>query len=1107
MRKLKLHLSMPTLAAVLAIAAPAAAMEQGQGSDRIPDQSSKQAEVQEQEKGASPGLAAAVRFDIQPQSLDAALLEFSKQAGIQIFGPSKSVSGKKTPGIHGEHVVEQALQLLLKDSGLTYRAVNNRTVAIGPMGQQSAVEQGAADGAALRMARVEGQENTAAKPARTAGEEQAAGQADDARGTPEILVKGKRSLNTDAVRTEDAPQPYVVFGREEIQRSQSVNLEDFLRTQLPMNNGGGRSSSQGPGSATTRSSINLRGLGTNQTLILIDGRRVPGVATSGRPFQPDINGIPMAAVERIEVLPTTAGGIYGGSATGGVINIVMRRDFRGVDARATYANTFDTDAANLRLDANAGFSLEGGRTQVMIAATHQEANILTVGDRDLAERAIALQLKNNRGAIENMSVPPLGATANIRSIFGDDLVLDDEYGGAALGSTITHLPLGYAGPNSDGGAALRARAGAFNLDMPAGMNGSERGLLAAPSKDSFSINVRREFGARVEAFVDFTRLQNKGRSATANVPSFAILDADAPNNPFQQTIGVRFPTPGLVFPARSESTTERATGGIIARLPGNWVGEIDYAWGRSHTESSGTGIAVISAAQTALDSGVSPGDGLPALNVLQEGNTFPLDFTPYLLPLPNDFSGPFQTVLRDATLRFSGPVFRLPGGSATLSTLIEHREEVMQDAIAEAYSNRFGRQAFTFYPQRSQNADSAHLEANLPLIGRSNQRPLLRELQLQLSVRHDRYETESDGSQGYQIASRDAPLPELNYITSRMDSTDYTVGFRVSPVEDVALRASFGTGFLPPAVTQIVPGSSVIEFPFGFIDRRRGDADVYAGQPYTLITSGNPNLKPEHSESWSAGLIFTPRVAPGLRLSVDYTSISKVDEIQSPDIQFLLDYEEFYPDRITRGAPASGQTVGLVTEIDASLINIAETRVKAWDLQVDYRFDTAARGSFHVYALATLQPMYRNRLAPFAPVTDTVGLSFGPLDWRGNIGLTWDRGPLTLAWNAQLYDSYFIYSIFDSQEPTSDPILSQGSDTIPRQIYHDLIATWRFDGGAAGLGGLLADAEISLGIQNLFDKLPPILADTEPAAPRPTYSHYGDARLRRYTLSLRKSFK
>src|SRR5690606_2182524 len=98
---------------------------------------------------------------------------------------------------------------------------------------------------------------------------------------------------------------------------------------------------------------------------------------------------------------STGSGIHGGSATGGVINIVQRRDFRGLDARLSYANTFDTDAGATRMDLNAGMTFAEGRTTVTASASHSQANRLTVGDRNFTQRAIQLQMDRNRAVIMN----------------------------------------------------------------------------------------------------------------------------------------------------------------------------------------------------------------------------------------------------------------------------------------------------------------------------------------------------------------------------------------------------------------------------------------------------------------------------------------------------------------------------------------------------------------------------------------------------------------------------------------------------------------------------------------------------------------------------------
>src|SRR5207237_8614471 len=131
---------------------------------------------------------------------------------------------------------------------------------------------------------------------------------------------GSRSQNIDIRRTQNDAQPYVVFNSKDIERSGAATAEEFLKQRLTANsvtetasqgfdtplglNGGGASA------------INLRGLGANETLVLIDGRRVAPSYVQALGGQPDINGIPVSAIDRVEVLPTSASAIYGGVAMG-----------------------------------------------------------------------------------------------------------------------------------------------------------------------------------------------------------------------------------------------------------------------------------------------------------------------------------------------------------------------------------------------------------------------------------------------------------------------------------------------------------------------------------------------------------------------------------------------------------------------------------------------------------------------------------------------------------------------------------------------------------------------------------------------------------------------
>ncbi len=152
-------------------------------------------------------------------------------------------------------------------------------------------------------------------------------------------------------RTHAGRQPAVHRARrKEIERSGAPNLETFLRNQLNVNTSptvgdqaiGGNTAADPRRPIGVVSAINLRGIGLRDTLILVDGRRQPGINLgNGDITQPSITGIPIAAVERIEVLASSASGIYGSGASGGVINIVLRRDFKGAELSANYDNTSD----------------------------------------------------------------------------------------------------------------------------------------------------------------------------------------------------------------------------------------------------------------------------------------------------------------------------------------------------------------------------------------------------------------------------------------------------------------------------------------------------------------------------------------------------------------------------------------------------------------------------------------------------------------------------------------------------------------------------------------------------------------------------------------------
>lgn len=1063
-----------------------------------------------------------VQLAIEQQVLADALNAWAQQTGLQLVSPSSEVTNRiVAPQVKGVFSAQAALEKLLDGTPVTYVWLNERSVAIREKTQAELVPIGTnATPFTSRLAvldvRPEAVEGAGDAPqsrdgthregtATSAETEDGKSEQVSGKGIPEVLVVGSRILNADIRRTEDDVQPYVVFDRTQIDRSMSGNVEAFLKSRLPMNTLE-TSNSQGPGSSGgSQSTINLRGLGANQTLILIDGRRVSGVSNSGELRQPDINGIPLAAIERIEVLPSTASGIYGGGATGGVVNIITRKDYAGVDLSTTYGNTFESDAGYYRVDASAGFTFEDGRSHLLVAASHAAADTLLNGDREFARRARARQLATNPAAFYDLSTPPLGLTSNIRSADGSNLVLDN---GTPLNSPLTHIPQGYAGPAADGGNALVANAGLYNLDLSDDLGGRRQGLFNGPTVSSALVSARRGFTEALDAFADLSYFDNEGRIANAGLPGPVVLAADAPNNPFTTPIVVRFPSPGLARELGSDAETVRAVGGLIARLPGSWTAGLDYAWSRSRYSFFQTSPVV------GDPDGAGPGLGAAAayadgtLDIMRDLNGSPLDYSSFLLPSPNQTMGPFDSVLTDLNLRASGRLGELPGGPLTLSALIESRKEEAEDAFASSMSENAAT-AFFFFPHRSQKVESFYLETRAPLVSGSNAMPMLRELELQASVRHDRYETTSPDTAAIFLPSRDAPRPAFGYVSNEVDATKYTLGLRYAPVTDVVLRASFGTGFLPPSISQIVPGTPFPGLSATLIDPKRGSISQTIF-PVALTFGGSPSLKAEESESWSVGMIYSPRVLPRLRLSVDYTQIEKTNEIAFLTVQQLVDLEGAFPSRIVRAplSPADqalGYTGGVITAIDQSQINVASTDVEAYDVQVDYTYQAGTAGEFHAYAVATWQSEFERRSTPGSPPVDSVGFAQGPLHLRGSAGIDWELGSWTAGWNAQYFDSYRICSALAPPVACSAIVVNQGGAEIPDQLYHDIFARYRFPSATGSGSGLLEGVEIAVGIQNVLDKEPPTLATTASGG-TDTYSNYADPRLRRFTLTVQKRF-
>ena len=276
---------------------------------------------------ALPGPAfadpSAIPVSINAGPLSSSLRALQRQTGIELLYDRELVANAEAPGVQGKLVAEEALRQLVTETSLTVRRTESGAWIIErpdtpPLAQQDAE-------------------------------------------VSEIVIIGLRTQNADIRRTENDVQPYVVATKKEIVDSHRDDIDQYFRSRVTSDTAVVPPSLTGQ--ALTQSAFDLRGLGTDNTLVLVDGRRMPGFPLPAFGFgQSDLNGIPIHAIERIEVLTGSAGGIYGFGALGGVINVVLDRESTGADLHLTGGISSRGDARRQAIEGKYGFTSENGET-------------------------------------------------------------------------------------------------------------------------------------------------------------------------------------------------------------------------------------------------------------------------------------------------------------------------------------------------------------------------------------------------------------------------------------------------------------------------------------------------------------------------------------------------------------------------------------------------------------------------------------------------------------------------------------------------------------------------------------------------------------------------
>lgn len=994
-------------------------------------------------------------FNIAEQSGDKALLAFSEQAGVEVLFSSEELSRLRTPRMSGQYEPKQALDLLLKGSGYEASTNGGKKFIVkrgraptgkihgtllNPRGDPAAdvrvvipslglgtrtdargrfsfsgleagdieLLAGGGDFGVLREAQVSVRagEDTEIEPRTLSSNTEPwrldpfvvrEGAAPTGRFSRDEISPLPRSSvgNIDLFRTESDALPFNIYNRNQIRRSGAVNLNEFLQQSLLDSDAATRPPEQDGASdsySADSRNLSLRGYGTDETVLLMNGRRLPEMPTSGvdgkPPPAPDVNFIPLNLVERVEVLPVSASALYSGNPVGGVINIVLRPNVDATEFQATYKNALGSyDAPHYTASLLHGRSLLGGRLRFLLSLG--TTRVIPPTEKELG------YIGANEATQSGKDRTLHRATPNIRSADGLPLFGDK-------GASFTSVA-----PGADGKGGLAAFQGREGQRSEALFDTSS-GFANSPDSVDYSYG-RRQHGTSAFGSVTYdlrpwlqlgldgiyTRsVINRGMSVLAiDLP----VSATAPANPFGRDLDLSFnETAPLLGENYSEARLDFASvvGGLLLKLPREWRLSMDAQYGRSQTRYRG--LAGVD--KTALSELVEQG----LYNPFRDTQVYeaPAAFYDKALVYYRGRDrfvklGDYDTL--DTAFRISNQDLALPTGHGALNLGADYRRNHLA--------------AYRDERRHGDGSLAADIEAWAPrALERMSvfgelQAPLLPQSWLPRWIKR----VETDLASRYVLAD-----------TSQESHLAPAGGLKIELPGGFALRGTVASSnrMLTPAMSrrQIIDtgGGGGGELNYVTInDPRRGEQ--YAVASSELI---NNELETEAAVTRSAGLVFQRGEIHRFRASVDLLDTRKTGEITFLDTQQIVYFESLVPQRVNRAAPAPGDThsVGRITEVRTGNFNLAWRHSQNWVTSLDYLHTRFLGGSLELNARWYYYSKYSMQILPTEPVVDELGAPDGLvpkiLRHRARLGATWN-GPL---WGCGFEGQYFHARTLPTQE-------------------------------------------------------------------------------------------
>jgi iron complex outermembrane receptor protein len=877
----------------------------------------------------------------------------------------------------------------------------------------------------------------------------AAAQTDtDAPKMERVVVTGSSIKRIDG----ETALPVQILKREDIERTGAATTEELVKQISAFSSAGSVSTSAAAGTQTgSIAALSLRGLGSARTLVLINGRRasVYGGGSGGLAgASVDVNSIPLSAIERVEVLKDGASAVYGSDAIAGVVNFILRKDFTGVELNAIYGAPVvaGPHGGQKRFSVLAGIGDDS--YNVTFGANYQTVQAILGADRPYASRLNAGQqndLLSNIAFPSNVRIPATGALKNPN--------------------------LANCGPVS--------QVSPYTPTICSFDNSPYVSILPGSTHANLMLNGRKTLSADAEAYFESAYSQSRTMTQTQAVPiAFNTnLPASNPYNaylanlvatkypslatkPFTATFGAQYPSAFLLPPSSPYYPQAFAAANGLAGQP-LIISYRDMANGVRNQTDQSDAARVVAGVRGKLagwdyDSGLLYSES-KVKELLYSG--FP-QYSKLMPLLDSGVINPFGDTTDKAALdaakaaEFVGAVYRSKTSITSINaTATRELATLPAGPMNVAFGAEARQEKFAYDPSLAvQTGDIAGQGGNqLPVSARRNVEsafvelsvPLLKKLDADLAVRYDNYQNVGD-------------------------TVNPKASLRWQPTESVLLRGSAGTGFRAPSLTDLYAAQASSVTANGTRDILRCP-DTKTGLPtdcnnqFPTITGGNPDLKPEKSQSFTVGAVLEP--VKNMSLSIDAFRVNLKNAIVGGGLSatYILGTaarEQQYASYIRRGPadPSNPSGLGAITAILQTNANLFKTQMAGIDIDGKYDWRPAPAQKVTFQLSGTYMSKYDVQ-GPDGSYTSSINQASSAangviLRWKHNASATWARKD----WSASLTQNF-----------------QQGYNDIPGNksatALHKVDAYQTFDAQLSYTG--FKSARLQLGVKNLTDRNPP----------------------------------